>query len=246
MNRKGIDDVRVNHFTKLITFLSAQWIAFPPEISSILSLKRPKIKLDLNQVKLSSPESLQSVMIGYFNCGNFLRRLDISGTKIVQDISHVINQVLGKQLREKNEKITENEEKDETDRDRLDLYELEELCISGNPFSQKGIDQIIKCGQHIRSFSFDKCGLDRSIFNKFDRFLMVIKNLRVLSLDFNNVGNDGIKIVLQNLRNSSTLQYLNISENMLTNDIIPSVVNFINENHMIEAFECERNMYDFL
>ena len=242
LNKKGIDDVRITHFAKLITFLSAQWMAFPPEISSIIAMDGIKLKLDLSQIKLSNPEALQSIIIAFFNCGNHLKRLDISGTKITQDVSHVINQILGKQNREKLEKIAENEERDETDRERVDILELEELNISGNPFSQKGIDQIAKVGQHIKSFGFDKCGIDKKVFIQFDRFLFVIKNLRVLSLEFNNIGNDGIRSVLGNLRNSASLYYLNISDNMLTTDITPAIVQLINENHYLECLECERNM----
>lgn len=242
LNKKGIDDVRIGHFTKLITFLSAQWMAFPPEVSSIISLNSVKLKLDLSQVKLSNTESLQSIIIAYFNCGNYLKRVDFSGTKLNNDISHVVNQIICKQNREKVERIADNEERDETDRERTDIFELEELNISGNPFSQKGIDQIAKVGQHIKSFGFDKCGIEKAVFQRFDRFLFVIKNLRVLSIEFNNIGNDGVKAVLSNLRNSASLYYLNISENMLTNDIITSIVQLLQDNHHLECLECERNM----
>lgn len=242
LNRKGIDDVRINHFTKLITFLSAQWISFPPEISSIIARKTVYLKLDLSQVKLSSPESLQSIIIGFFNCGNYLRRLDISGTKITQDISYVINQVLNKQLREKNERIAENEDKEEDEKERLDVLELEELNVSGNPFSIKGIEQIRKHGQTIRCFGFDKCGLDKPALTEFDRLFENINCLRVLSLEFNNMGNDCTKNILQRLTLSKTLYYLNISENMLNLEIVPTIVRFLSDNNQIEAFECERNM----
>lgn len=76
--KKGLDEQRIQQFTKLVTFLSAQWLAFPAEISSIISLKFVKIKLDLSQVPLNSPETLQAIVIAYYNCSNLMRRIDLS------------------------------------------------------------------------------------------------------------------------------------------------------------------------
>ena len=76
--KKGLDEQRIQQFTKLVTFLSAQWLAFPVEISSIISLKFAKIKLDLSQVPLNSPETLQAIVIAYYNCSNMMRRVDLS------------------------------------------------------------------------------------------------------------------------------------------------------------------------
>ena len=101
----------------------------------------------------------------------------------------------------------------------------------------------MKYGQKIRSFSFDRTGLEKATFMKFNRFIMVIKNLRLLSVEFNNVGNEGIKVLLESLRNSPTLLHLNISENLLTNEIIPTLASFISENKGIESLECERNVF---
>lgn len=242
LNKKGIDEVRINKFTKLITFLSAQWLAFPLEISSFLSLSSHKIKLDLSQIRLQKFETLQALISSYLNCNNYFRRLDISGCKLVMDISHVINLLIVKLDTERIAKEKEDEEKPDEEKEKLDKFYIEELCISGNGFSQKGMDQLMKYGQRIRSFSFDKTGLDKKVFEKFDRFLMVIKNLRVLSLEFNNVGNNGIKIVLDNLRISPSLIYLNITENLLTNDFVGTLTTFLTENKHIECLECERNM----
>ncbi len=160
-----------------------------------------------------------------------------SGTRIQDDISHVTNQLIAKQLRDFRER-EETGEASKTDTP----WELEELCISGNRFSQKGIEHIKEDGKGIRSFGFDKCDLDKSIFMTFDRLTMVMKNLQVISIDFNNVGNDGIKALLNSLRNSPRLTYLNISENLLTNEILPSITTFLRDNLKIECFECERNV----
>ena len=101
----------------------------------------------------------------------------------------------------------------------------------------------MKYGQKVKSYSFDKTGLQKSTFVKFNRFIMVIRDLRVLSLDFNNVGNEGIKVILDSLKNSPTLYHLNISENLLNNEIVPSLCSFITINNHIESIECERNNF---
>ena len=95
--------------------------------------------------------------------------------------------------------------------------------MANNKFSQKGIEHIKESGRTIRSFSFDKCEMDKSIFVTFDRFGMVMSNLQMISIDFNNIGNDAAKALLLSMRNSPKLVYLNISENLLTNDIIPTI-----------------------
>lgn len=73
-----MDEYKIEEFTKFITFLSAQWLSFPLEISSIISLKFQKIKLDLSDVQLNNPETLQSIIIAYYNCSNMMRRIDFS------------------------------------------------------------------------------------------------------------------------------------------------------------------------
>ena len=73
-----MDEYKIEEFIKFITFLSAQWLSFPLEISSIISLKFQKIKLDLSDVQLNNPETLQSIIIAYYNCSNMMRRIDFS------------------------------------------------------------------------------------------------------------------------------------------------------------------------
>lgn len=243
LNRKGIDDIRITKFVKLINFLSAQWLAFPSELSSFLSMTQQKIKLDLSLIKLNRPESLQAIVSAYFNCGHLLRRLDISGCKLSHDISYIINQIIVKIEKDRAAKERAEMEKPERERQKLDKFQLDELCISCNGFSEKCMDQLLKYGQRIRSFGLDKVGIDKKVCDRFQTFIMVMKNLRVLSLDFNNIGNQPISLILDRLKLSPSLFYLNISENLLTQDIIPQLKRYLSENKHLECLECERNIF---
>lgn len=78
LNRKGIDDVRINQFSKLVIFLSAQSMAFPYEISNIIDMNSVKIKLDLSSLKLNTPETLQGIMSAFANSGNIFKRVNLS------------------------------------------------------------------------------------------------------------------------------------------------------------------------
>lgn len=123
---------------------------------------------------------------------------------------------------------------------------IEELCVSCSTFSQKGIDQVMKIGQKIQSLGFDKVGLTESILLGFNRFIIVMKNLKVLSMEYNHIGDKGIKVLLDNFKNATSLVYLNISENVLTDGLNQTLKMFLSTNTSIECFECERNLYSWL
>lgn len=240
--KKGIDELRITQFTKLIGFLSAQWLNFPSEISSIISLHPIKIKLDLSRVELESPQSLQALLVAFQNSRNVMKRLDISGTCIGSDISLVINELIFKQAKDRSEKAEQQLHLAEDQKENLDMYDIEEMNLSGNFFSQKGIDQLMNYGQRVRCYGFDKCGLDKNSFTRLSRLIASAKKLRVLSIEFNNIGNQGMQALLDSLKRSPTLLYLNISENALTHEVLPSLVSLIQENTLLEALECDRNV----
>ena len=75
---KGLQELRITQFTKLIVFLSAQWLSFPTEISDILQMKFQKIKFDLSRVELNSAEALNSLIKTFYNCKHTIKRFDIS------------------------------------------------------------------------------------------------------------------------------------------------------------------------
>lgn len=251
--KKKIPEVKLNQFNKMIVFLSGQWLAFPHEVGAIISLRSVKIKLDLSQVKLETPESLQAIVVAYFNCNNILRRMDFSGTRLIQDISHVVNQVLAKQERDHQKRLLDREaviadcekyDKPIPPPENYEQYFLEELCVSCNSFGQKGMDQIMQShGRSIKSFGFDKCGLKINTMTSFRGFVLQMKDLRVLSLEFNNVGDEGIRPVFESLKFSKQLIYLNVSDNLLTASIVPTIVAFLKVNEALEALECERNAF---
>lgn len=118
---------------------------------------------------------------------------------------------------------------------------LEELCLSGNSFSIKGFEQIAKYCQSLKSFGIDKCGLDKNSYSRLQKCFSVAKNLRVLSLELNNIANHGIKGLLDYFQGSKILKYLNISENNLSQESIQPIANFIAGNEVLEGFECEKN-----
>jgi Leucine-rich repeat (LRR) protein len=143
--------------------------------------------------------------------------------------------------RERTEALNpENYDEDE-ERNREKIYHIEELSLSGNTFEAAGIEGLKNHSSHLKVLALDKCSFERAAFDNIFELCFEAKELKVLSLEFNNLGNSCVKKLLSGLATKKSLIYLNLKENQLTNEVMSDVVYFLTDNHIIECLELDRN-----
>lgn len=87
------------------------------------------------------------------------------------------------------------------------------------------------------------CNINFTTFIKLPILFNENSSLAILDASNNMIGDAGISELLKELCNRNTLRYLNISNNICLDKVIPALKEFIVKSKGLEVLEFEDNMY---
>lgn len=228
LEQRGLDKAKAENVRGLISFLSKQSRLVPPELFEYLDQKK-KIKIDLRGITLGRVSGISAIFCAVINMHHPITRIDLtyardysSGFGCEDDIASVLNLYV-----------------------RNKRFNLKELQCNGNTMDHLGFNVLYKnlCRTNIEIVSMNNCQFLHETTFLLSNFVDGAANMRILSIEGNNLADNIGALVLQHVAKSKTLKYINVSDNPLDDQSIDALCTILTTNRSLECIEFEMCRY---
>lgn len=120
-------------------------------------------------------------------------------------------------------------------------FNIKELQCNGNLMEHQGFNVLYKnlSSTNIETVSMNNCQFQPETTFLLPNFIDGATNLRILSIESNNLADNIGALILQHLAKNKNLKYINLSDNPLDDKSIDALCNLITANRTLECLEYE-------
>ena len=221
LEQRGLERQKAEFMRNLIAFLSKQARNVPEQFFDFLDVEKKKFKIDLRGMRLARVSGVAGVFAAALNLKHPISRIDISEFECDEDVGSTVTLFI------KNKKVN-----------------IRELQINGNKLEHSGFGVLYKSTMklEIEIFAINSCQTTLESNVLIPTFVQGAANLRVLSLENNNLQDNIGSLILKYATNSKSLKYLNLNNNNLADQSVEAMRNLISKNNSLECLEFENNI----